>query len=66
VIHISKFVAEELRDPEEEEKQAKASRLQALVDELKNLTGYDVEPDELPGDEIAVAVRDSLSELFDS
>lgn len=66
VIHVSKFVAEELRDPEEEEKTAKAAKLHELVDELKKLTGYNVEPDELPEDEIAVAVRDSLSELFDS
>lgn len=66
VIHVARFSREELRDPEQEERDAKTLRLKALVDELRDITGYDVEPDELPEDEKAAAVRESLAELFEA
>jgi hypothetical protein len=40
VIHVSRFRAEELRDPEQEERMAKESKLQDLVAKLKEWTGY--------------------------
>ena len=66
IMHVRKFVLEELRDPEEEEREAKADKLHDLIQRLKDATGYDISADELPEDEQASAVRESLSELFDS
>jgi len=66
IMHVRKFVLEELRDPEEEEREAKSDKLNDLIQQLKETTGYDVSADELPEDEHAVAVRESLSELFNN
>jgi Reverse transcriptase (RNA-dependent DNA polymerase) len=66
IMHVSKFVQEELRDPEEEEREAKADKLNDLIQQLKETTGYDVSADDLPEDEHAVAVRESLSALFNT
>ncbi len=66
IMHVSRFLLEELRDPEEEEREAKADKLNDLIQRLRETTGYGIGADELPEDEQASAVRDSLSELFDN
>jgi hypothetical protein len=66
VMHVSRFLSEELRDPEEEEREAKATKLHELIEQLRDATGYWVSADELPEDEQAEAVRESLTELFDT
>jgi hypothetical protein len=66
VVHIRKFMKEELRDPADEERKAKTSKLHQLIDDLREMTGYHITPDELPDDEKATAVRESISELFRS
>jgi len=66
IMHVSRFVSEELRDPEEEEREAKANKLNDLIEQLKDATGYDVSADELPEDEQSAAVRESLADLFES
>ena len=66
IVYVNRFVREELRDPEEEERTAKAARLKQLVRDFFDWTGYRVEPDELPEDDKAIALRASLAELFDT
>ena len=62
---IEQFAQLELQDPEQLENQSKAEKINSVLAELLNLTGYIYfQEDILPGD-VHQIVLDTLSELFD-
>jgi hypothetical protein len=64
IAYSERFLREELRDPERQENDAKTERLTALAREFHEATGYVIEPDDLPDDEKAQALRQGLADLF--
>jgi hypothetical protein len=65
VVSVESFLEKELRDPEEDERRAKTSKLRELLDFIRDSTGYHVSLDDLSDDDRSRAVRESLRELFD-
>ncbi len=64
VMNVNRFKSTELTDPAEVEREAQSERLRLLVEEIRNWTGYDIDPDELADDDRTQAVRDVLVDLF--
>jgi len=65
VIYVTKtFMERELLDPEEEEERGKVSKLNELIQEVLENTGYQIAFEELPESDLNDITRDNLSELF--
>jgi len=65
VIGMRRFTASELRDPAQEEKRAKVAKLKELLDQIRDVTGYNIGVTDLPRENRSTAVRASLADLFD-
>ncbi len=65
VVDVNEFTQKELLDPGEEEERGRVNRLQDLIREITEVTGYVLESEEELGPDMVVeAVRDNLVELF--
>ena len=66
IMHVKKFIREDLRDPEEEEQRTKVNRLNEMMNELfQSLGPYEDLSDVINEEELSSeAARDALMELF--
>lgn len=61
---VETFIERDLKDPERLAEQGKIDKLQALIDQLRDITGYTFNLDDLADSDVNDAVRDSLKEVF--
>jgi hypothetical protein len=74
IMHVLRFLEQELNDPKEEEEQAKTDKLKDVIAALTEEAGYPLTPDEVTDDLVELyktldlepdAVRESLRALFE-
>lgn len=65
IMSADTFIKKELKDPEHVEQQNKLNRLQDMIVDFLNATGYTAELDDIPEDDVNAVVRDVLAEMFE-